>query len=129
VKPNEIAEKCREYHDALLPGLRYAARRCGYALAVHGSLTRDIDVIAAPWRDTAPDAAYLIEMLKKVIEAVCGTARHREGNEQPTKMPCGRLAWSIYLTHRDEPPYLDISVMPKGEHPKEPRAKTKKRRK
>lgn len=31
-----------------LPGMQLAARGCGYALAVHGSLARDIDLIAVP---------------------------------------------------------------------------------
>jgi hypothetical protein len=41
--------------DILLPALREVARRFGYALAVHGSLEWDIDLVAVPWCENAPD--------------------------------------------------------------------------
>lgn len=113
-RADEHASKCQEFYDALISALRYAAYRYGYALAVHGSLKRDIDLIACPWRDTAPDAHAVAAEIKKVTEAIIGTARERKGDPNPTKMPCGRLAWSFYLTHEDTGPYIDLSVMPKG---------------
>lgn len=116
-KIDDRAELCDEYYRALIEALRHVAYRCGYALAVHGSLKRDIDLIACPWRDTAISAAGLIEDLQKAAEVIVGTARIREvdrASGQPEKKPCGRLAWSLYLTHDDNGPYLDISVMPKG---------------
>jgi hypothetical protein len=111
-KPDPRAEQCQEFYDALIDALRYAAYRYGYALAVHGSLKRDIDLIACPWRDTAPDAYAVAAEIKKVTEAIIGFAREREADRNPTKMPCGRLAWSFYLTHEDTGPYIDLSVMP-----------------
>ena len=114
-KIDERAELCRQHYSALITALRYIARRCGYALAVHGSLKRDIDLIAVPWRDSAVSPEYLIEELRKGIEIIVGFAREREADKgcHPVKKPCGRLAWSFYTTHLDEPPYLDISVVPK----------------
>jgi|SRR6185437_738970 len=115
VKPDQRANLCREYYSALISALRHVAYRCGYALAVHGSLKRDIDLIAAPWRDTAIDAHSLIESLKVATESIFGLARTRKADEgnMPERKPCGRLAWSFYLTYDDHGPYLDISVMPK----------------
>lgn len=115
-KPDLRAEQCQEYFTILIRALRYVAERCGYALGVHGSLRRDIDIIAAPWRDSAISAAGLIDYLRKATEAIVGCARVRKADEghQPEKKPCGRLAWSFYLTYDDNGPYLDISVMPKG---------------
>jgi hypothetical protein len=113
---DERAELCAEFYKALISALRYVAERCGYALAVHGSLKRDIDLIACPWRDSAIPAENLIEHLKKATEVIIGTARTCLADEgkQPEKKPCGRLAWSFYLTYDDKGPYLDISVMPFG---------------
>ena len=111
-KIDERARLCREFYLALMPALRYVAERYGYALCVHGSLRRDIDLVAVPWRDHAPDAASLIEGLTKAVHAIIGTARFREVDGQPEAKPHGRKAWSVYLTHMDEGPYLDISVMP-----------------
>lgn len=115
-KPDRLAEMCVEYYEVLIAPLRHVAYRCGYAVGVHGSLKRDIDLIAVPWRDTAVDAGYLIEQIRKATEAIVGEARVREVDApQPQKKPCGRLAWSFYLTHEDAGPYIDISVMPKGQ--------------
>lgn len=115
-KVDQRAELCGEYYDALITALRYVAFRCGYALAVHGSLNRDIDLIACPWRESAVGANYLIKEIRKATEVIIGTARVREVDKDwmPEKKPCGRMAWAFYLTHEDDGPYLDISVMPKG---------------
>lgn len=109
--PDDLAEDCAEYVVVLLPALRYVAYRCGYALATHGSVARDIDIIACPWRDSAIDAESLIERLVRATEAIVGIAR--VADHSPEVKPCGRLAWSVFLT-TDALPYLDISVMPKG---------------
>jgi hypothetical protein len=98
----------------MMPALRFVARQCGYALAVHGSLKTDIDLIAVPWRDSAPDAHYVAEQIRLTAERIIGTARMREGDPNPTQKDCGRLAWSFYLQPDGiEGPYIDLSVMPK----------------
>lgn len=111
-KIDERAEQCTEYYRALIHALRHVAYRCGYALGVHGSLKRDIDLLACPWRDGAMNAEYLVEELRKAAEVIVGHAKFGEG-EQPTQKPHGRLAWSMYLSHRSDMAYLDISVMPR----------------
>lgn len=113
IKPDRRAEMCLEYYKVLIPALRHVAERCGYAIGVHGSLKRDIDLIACPWRICPIDAGSLIDDLRKTTEVIIGFARVREVDKgQPEKKPCGRLGWSFYLTHEDDGPYLDISVMP-----------------
>lgn len=109
-KPNKTdrhAELCQELYDTLIVALRYTAERCGYAIGVHGSLRRDIDLIACPWRDNPIDAASLIDHLKKAVESIIGHAEV----VGPEKKPNGRLAWIIRMSPV-EAPYLDISVMP-----------------
>lgn len=51
------------YAAAMYPGLCEIFHRHGYALAVHGSLARDFDLIAVPWADkiSTPD-----DVLKEV---------------------------------------------------------------
>lgn len=108
-------------HELLVPALREVARRHGYALAVHGSLERDIDLVAAPWRDGATDAATLVAAFYAVVETVLGYATWAGGwtpkekfapptgsLPNPNKKPHGRLGWSILCGG----PYFDISVMP-----------------
>jgi len=113
-KCDHQAEMCGEYYDVLIEALRHVAYRCGYALAVHGSLKRDIDLIACPWRDTAVDAYHLMDKIQKATLSIIGVARVKKFDEQPEEKPCGRLAWVFYLTPDDNGVYLDISVMPKG---------------
>lgn len=55
------------FYLTVLPGLVQVAREHGYALAVHGSLARDLDLIACPWTDDAAPAEYLVETLREKV--------------------------------------------------------------
>lgn len=105
------ARLTREYYDVLIAALRHVAYRHGYALAVHGSIGFDIDLVACPWRDAAVDAASVAEAIRSTAEAIIGTAflAPHEESRQPEKKPYGRLAWSFHLGGG---PYIDLSVMP-----------------
>ena len=105
---------------AMIPLLTGVARKLGYALAVHGTLGRDLDVIAVPWTDEADNAENLILALLAALgwdhahlqpesTKQDGTI-HRESGHIPTKKPHGRRAWSI---HFQNGLYLDVSVMPR----------------
>lgn len=97
-----------------LPGLRDVAFRHGYALAIHGSMSTDIDLVAVPWVDDADSAEVLIEAIKVSVN---GHERHPEwcDDTNPSLRSHGRRCWSIYLTENSGAPYLDISVMPRIE--------------
>lgn len=104
-------------YASMLPGLRTRAQECGYALAVHGSMRRDFDLIAVPWTKEATDAPTLVEALRAEVGGfLCEKVHHdilvAEGKplQTPTLKPHGRMAWSIYLGGG---PYLDLSVMPR----------------
>lgn len=108
----ELAARCRRKCDRLLGPLRETARAFGYALALHGSVARDIDLVAVPWTTGAVEPQALIDALFKTVEAINGFAlaaapKGFEGN--PAAREHGRLAWEIHLGGG---PYLDISVMP-----------------
>jgi uncharacterized protein GlcG (DUF336 family) len=101
---------------ALYPMLVAVARRHGYALAVHGTVTRDFDLIAVPWVDEASDPLTLIKAFKKATNAVThhDETDHLVKDCSPTKKPHGRVAFSLHVTnHGMYGGYLDISVMPK----------------
>lgn len=82
--------------------LRALAKEVGYALAVHGSLERDLDVIAAPWTEVAVSAQELLEHLAD------GLGANLLGIE---KKPLGRLAATLQLKGWYRP--IDISVCPR----------------
>ncbi len=99
------AKRCREMADILIVPLREVARRHGYALAVHGSLSYDIDLLACPWHDMATSPESLADAIQEAVKAISGTSKM----EGPEKKPFGRLAWSY---HMGGGPYVDLSVMP-----------------
>jgi hypothetical protein len=105
----------------LLDRLRATARTHGYALGLHGSCARDVDLIAAPWTADAVDARTLIKALCDDIELTLDRKAWwlAEDSGSPYYSPQvrahGRLAWSIYVTGCRS--YLDVSVMPRVSSP------------
>jgi hypothetical protein len=92
------------------------ARAKGYAVALHGSQIKDVDLIAAPWTESASEtsphtlAALIAYSLPGVLE------RDRDG-EAGTAKPHGRVAFTIspYTTYGADHWYIDLSVMPTAE--------------
>lgn len=97
--------------DDLLPPLRLAARGCGYAITVHGSLQRDIDLVAIPWTAGAFEPDELLDRLIGVIAGVLGRATPM--NEWSDK-PHGRKARTIITCGDAE---IDLSIMPRAPKP------------
>ena len=111
---------CGQYAEQLLPVLRARARDLGYAIGVHGSLARDIDLIAVPWTTEAVDAPQLAEALRVAAETVCPIAINTDAegaanpayfhDGEPGAKPHGRRTWAYQLGGG---PYIDLSVMPR----------------
>ena len=76
----------------------------GYALAMHGSFTRDLDLIAVPWAEHACEAARLAER----IADGCGL---RLNGHPPGEKPHGRQAFTLLLPDFSDPRFVDLSVM------------------
>jgi hypothetical protein len=96
------------FKEVVLPRLRETARTAGYALAVHGSEARDLDLLAAPWKDDAVDAATLLRALAATTRDCTGWGFLEEAEKWEAK-PHGRVAATILGT---SDVHLDISVMP-----------------
>lgn len=102
-----------EYLAARLIGpMRLVARDLGYALAVHGSLRRDIDLVAVPWTDAAVDPDMLIDRL--VIAADSYLPRGKAYRDARDHVGCkrahGRMCIRIQTTCGT---YIDLSIMPR----------------
>lgn len=104
--------------ERFLARVRGVALECGYAIGVHGSLRRDLDLIAAPW---TPEAVSAQQLVDELCERVPLHPRdvNLYGDEHPWRMepnpemkPWGRLGWSLggCPTHQ----YVDLSVMPRA---------------
>jgi hypothetical protein len=94
------------YYATLYPKLREVAYAHGYALALHGSLSRDLDVVAVPWVEGAATGEGLVAAL---VEAAGGLVTP---GRNPTIMPHGRRAWTVHLVGNGG--YVDLSIMPLG---------------
>jgi hypothetical protein len=102
---------------AVIDRLRASARGVGYALTVHGSLSRDIDLVAVAWVQWAVPAEVLADVIIGKLHLI-DTVFHviEPDRDGPRAKPHGRLAWSILL----EPyhgPYIDLSVIPPKDAP------------
>lgn len=93
-------------YAAIYHGLAAIAREHGYALAIHGTLARDLDLIAVPWVTDADDAQTLVEALRKHCHAClsCG-----DDTGEGAAKPHGRIAWNLYMLGGFQ---VDLSVMP-----------------
>lgn len=105
----------------LLPEIQKAGREVGYAIAVHGSLARDLDVVAIPWTEEAVSAERLIMHLLAALDGRLrnGATPNGDGTwtpapaSVPATKPHGRLAWSLHVGPHASGLYVDVSVMPR----------------
>ncbi len=91
------------YAAAMYPELAQIARSHGYALAVHGSLARDLDLIAIPWTENAGDPQDIInDILAKYAVNLIGEIGHK---------PHGRTAYTLSVGWGHCA--IDLQFMPK----------------
>lgn len=101
----------REWYDLLIEFLREAAWAQGYAIGVHGSVARDIDLIAVPWTEAASSSRELAMALVHVVQRFTGWEPPYATDELLTaRKPHGRVCWVIHLGGG---PYIDLSIMPR----------------
>lgn len=108
---SDIPEEKSAYYTSILPIVKEAARKCGYAIGVHGSLRRDMDLIAVPWveRCTTPD-----KLSEEIQLAVVGA---KSLTPPPViYKPHGRLG---YRLHVGVYAYIDMSVIPPDSYDKD----------
>jgi len=117
-----VSEKQHEFlhsslvciYAQLLPRIREVGKRLGYAIALHGTMQRDLDLLAAPWaEDAAAPAALVAAVAEEVGGFVVGDQGKMSSGEvsrEPTERPHGRLSWNICWGGR---PLIDLSVMPR----------------
>lgn len=97
------------YAAALYPELAPLFHRHGYALAVHGSMARDFDLIAVPWADNvSTPTAVLSEVTKTFAVRIIG--------DEPQQRRHGRICYTISVGHGVCA--IDLSFLPGvGVHP------------
>ncbi len=113
----ELARRARKKYELLIDPLRAACRALGYNLVTHGSIARDIDLVAIPWEGSAATAWEVAGAVYRIALDVNGLAFHKPGEDDawfllgaPGLKPHGRLSWSFHLGGG---PYIDLAVMPR----------------
>lgn len=115
------------FYACLYPGLCDIAQRHGYCLAIHGSVSRDLDLVAIPWVEEAQAPEILVKALMDHMGALLYPDKLRadglpenhikqilqrpESGHDPKAKPHGRLCWSLHL---DFGSYVDLSVLPRS---------------
>lgn len=96
------------FYAAMWEDIRQCAMDCGWAVALHGSLASDMDIMAMPWTERAVPFTRLVNKIMDLFE----------GNELAhlytityNEKPFGRIVATIPIWGDF---YLDISTM-KGE--------------
>ena len=112
------------WYALLYTKLDRIAMRRGWNLALHGSMTRDLDLILIPWVDDADDVDLVIDDFRKFVEGQM-TVKARERAEKKRgatprtgldhyvveEKPHGRKAITIRIGFSNYE--LDISIMPR----------------
>ena len=86
------------------------AWRHGYALALHGSMARDLDLVAIPWTDDADSPEKLIAAFGRFI-IKNAKVHYKFRAITPTKNPHGRQSYVLPIGFDGH--YIDLSIMPR----------------
>ena len=87
--------------------IRCTAWSYGYSALLHGSFTRDLDVVLVPWTD---QASVPFEPLLRLLAERTGLTVQ---GDAPKLKPHGRLSWSLLFPAFGDPRWIDISCMPR----------------
>ena len=85
----------------------------GYALMMHGSFTRDLDLLAVPWADRATEPDHLVRRIEAALDDLQILPKARGDENQASAKPHGRLAWTLTFKAFGDPRFIDLSVMPR----------------
>ncbi len=89
-------------YACIYPQLAELTRRHGYALAAHGSLARDFDLICVPWVESPSEPQTVVE---DMVESFAITQVL-----EPVVKHHNRLVYTLSLSFGDC--FLDLSFMP-----------------
>ena len=108
-----------QFYSVCLHAMQEISRELGYNLIIHGSMNRDMDLVAIPWVDNpAPEIA----LIRELDEYLRGFSYEEAGATRGyifSVLPGGRHSYVINLNRggrwngfEDEQCYLDISITP-----------------
>jgi hypothetical protein len=94
------------FYTILYQDFRKAALECGYALAIHGSMSSDMDLIAVAWTEDARDSTTLV---KRISDCIGNTVWKDHHLIEVGIKPYGRIAYSLSIFSDWQ---IDLSIIP-----------------
>lgn len=95
------------FYATIWESIRKIVYEHGWGAGLHGSLSRDMDIIAIPWSEDAINADTLIDIIIEKCFENNILAKYGKQVIRNSK-PHGRICYAIPIT---EELYLDISIM------------------
>ena len=113
-----MSKHCPNYagfYAIILPRLQEVARSHGYAIAIHGSMIRDMDILATPWIEGASPTKVFLQAMCEEAGGFVPTV----SPDDPCKIgecilsdgeakPHGRVAYTIAWPGRA---FIDLSIV------------------
>lgn len=100
--PRVSPEELKTTYEIALAVVREVARNHGYAIGLHGSQQRDLDLIAVPWIRDCSSMEVLVESIAKELNWVV--------HKDIANKAHGRKGYTIFTANLV---HIDLSVMPR----------------
>ena len=119
-KQNQVVKKPIHAKPSLYAhyyeSLKIIAKEYGFALLLHGSMNRDLDLVAVPWSESVKDDFEMIKEFDRKMQGIHSDDKahymfketHHGRKQYVINLNRGG-AWNSYI---DEQYYIDISIMP-----------------
>jgi hypothetical protein len=117
--PVSLRPRIRVISQNLFDILKDKAKDIGWCLVAHGSMERDLDILAIPWTVDAEDSLKLIELIRVSFGDFVSGKSYRSA--VPSDKPFGRKAYSFYAysdsdenlveCHAGAFPFIDLSIV------------------
>ena len=91
-----------------LEDIQRVGQQHGYAIAVHGSMQRDLDMVAFPWR-------AIVSYADELVAALCEALPAETLPDDPEIKLHGRLAYTLLMGGNL---FMDLSVIPGDRDPR-----------
>lgn len=100
-------------YATVYPFLQEVARAHGYALALHGSMVRDMDVVAVPWHTECSEPDTLAKAMQDALGHYCGKSgkEYTWGEIPRDTKPHNRTAYTLRFGSNDPLFWVDLSVV------------------
>jgi hypothetical protein len=93
------------FYAVLYNRFRATALECGYSLALHGSMAKDMDLLAVPWVEDAKTPDELVSAISDCIDGTVWKDHHLFDRHEK---PHGRISYTLSIMGDWQ---IDLSIM------------------